>query len=314
MSSAGALRTQGNEAFRQKQYFEAYRLFLDAIQKYPQTAKSELSQAYTQLSATELILEKCPQAILSASKAIEYDKSNYRAYFRRGNAYAESMSWQEAYNDYETACEMQPDEQYIKQRLQQAKNALLELGKWQDKPAAPPSVSPSKQNPAPISRPPVPESPPPKRPPASPAPPKSASTPVVRPQETKSKWDIPYAERLAKDLMNDRRPSIAEFREMIIAAEEMHRRMPNIVSLTIGRKICIVGDTHGQYQDVVGIFDRFGNPSSQNPYLFNGDIVDRGSMGVEILVLLLAWKLADPSCMYFNRGNQYVYFCESNTQ
>jgi tetratricopeptide (TPR) repeat protein len=300
MTSAGALRNLGNEAFQQTRYWDAQRLFLDAIKKYPETAKSELSQVYAQLSAAELILEKCPQAILSATKAIEYDSSNYTAYVRRGNAYCENMSWQEAYNDYETASQMQPDEQSIKQRLQRAKNALLKLGQWQEKPPPPP--------PAPVSR---PQPAPPKKPPP---PQKATLTPAALSQEARSKWASSYADALAKDLMNDRRPPLAEFRELIIAADEMHRRMPNIVSLTVDRKICIVGDTHGQYQDVIGIFEKFGNPSSQNPYLFNGDMVDRGSMGIEILILLLAWKIADPASIYFNRGNQYAYFCESNPQ
>jgi serine/threonine-protein phosphatase 5 len=67
--------------------------------------------------------------------------------------------------------------------------------------------------------------------------------------------------------------------------------------------LIIVGDTHGQYQDVYNIFRTFGYPSSKNPYLFNGDIVDRGSLGIEILISLFAWKLAIPDSIYINRGN-----------
>jgi serine/threonine-protein phosphatase 5 len=68
--------------------------------------------------------------------------------------------------------------------------------------------------------------------------------------------------------------------------------------------IHIVGDVHGQYPDVVAIFSTCGNPSANNPYLVNGDFVDRGSMGVEVLIALIAWKLVDARSIHLNRGNQ----------
>ena len=37
------------------------------------------------------------------------------------------------------------------------------------------------------------------------------------------------------------------------------------------------GDTHGQFYDLLNIFETFGYPSETNPYLFNGGRLDRGS-------------------------------------
>lgn len=67
-------------------------------------------------------------------------------------------------------------------------------------------------------------------------------------------------------------------------------------------KLYICGDTHGQLQDVLWIFDTHGLPSPSNAYLFNGDMADRGANASEILCLILAYKLACPECIYFNRG------------
>jgi serine/threonine-protein phosphatase 5 len=76
----------------------------------------------------------------------------------------------------------------------------------------------------------------------------------------------------------------------------------------------IVGDVHGQYQDLVTVFGKFGLPSARTPYLFNSALLDRGSMGVEMLAAVLAWKLTDPSSVYINRGNQFVLSGRSRTE
>eukprot|EP00929_Paragymnodinium_shiwhaense_P080536 TRINITY_DN42009_c0_g1_i1.p1 TRINITY_DN42009_c0_g1~~TRINITY_DN42009_c0_g1_i1.p1 ORF type:complete len:980 (+),score=227.17 TRINITY_DN42009_c0_g1_i1:79-3018(+) len=65
----------------------------------------------------------------------------------------------------------------------------------------------------------------------------------------------------------------------------------------------IVGDTHGQFEDVLWLFFEHGEPSPSNVYLFNGDVTDRGSSAAEILILLLLFKLWDPTCVHMNRGN-----------
>lgn len=46
-----------------------------------------------------------------------------------------------------------------------------------------------------------------------------------------------------------------------------------------------------------------GLPSTENPYVFNGDFVDRGSFSVEVIVTLMAWKVLNPRCMHLTRGN-----------
>jgi len=68
-------------------------------------------------------------------------------------------------------------------------------------------------------------------------------------------------------------------------------------------RLTVCGDTHGQYYDVLNIFEMNGWPNATNPYLFNGDFVDRGSFSVEVILTFLLWKLHDPNCIYLTRGN-----------
>lgn len=68
-------------------------------------------------------------------------------------------------------------------------------------------------------------------------------------------------------------------------------------------RLTVCGDTHGQYYDVLNIFEMNGFPDRTNPYLFNGDFVDRGSFSVEVILTYLLFKLHDPECIYLTRGN-----------
>lgn len=53
----------------------------------------------------------------------------------------------------------------------------------------------------------------------------------------------------------------------------------------------VVGDIHGQLQDLFSIFTINGLPCPQNHYIFNGDFVDRGPCGAEVLLTLCAFKV-----------------------
>ena len=66
----------------------------------------------------------------------------------------------------------------------------------------------------------------------------------------------------------------------------------------------IVGDLHGQLFDLLYIIESEGPPSAAAPYVFLGDLVDRGPFGLEILLILLIYQLIDPSSVYFLRGNR----------
>lgn len=85
--------------------------------------------------------------------------------------------------------------------------------------------------------------------------------------------------------------------------------MPNTVAVHIGSedKLTIVGDIHGQLEDLLHILDEAGLPSTNNRYIFNGDFVDRGDQGVEVMILLLTLFVALPEYVTLNRGNHEDY-------
>lgn len=68
-------------------------------------------------------------------------------------------------------------------------------------------------------------------------------------------------------------------------------------------KVVVVGDLHGQFYDLLRIFELAGQPSEENMYMFNGDFVDRGSNSLEVIFTLFALKLQFPKAIFLNRGN-----------
>lgn len=72
--------------------------------------------------------------------------------------------------------------------------------------------------------------------------------------------------------------------------------------LELEAPIKIVGDIHGQYHDMLRLFENGGFPPTAN-YLFLGDYVDRGKQGLECICLLLAFKIRFPENFFLLRGN-----------
>ena len=91
-----------------------------------------------------------------------------------------------------------------------------------------------------------------------------------------------------------------ELKYLCIKSMEIFMQESSFLELTAPIIIC--GDIHGQYRDLIRLFD-FGGSPQKKQYLFLGDYVDRGKNSIECIALLLAYKVKYPKNIYLLRGN-----------
>ncbi|XP_022734376.1 serine/threonine-protein phosphatase PP1-like [Durio zibethinus] len=92
----------------------------------------------------------------------------------------------------------------------------------------------------------------------------------------------------------------SEIRQICLTAKKLFLTQPNLLELEAPINIC--GDIHGQYSDLLRLFEYGGFPPKAN-YLFLGDYVDRGKQSIETICLLLAYKIKFPDNFFLLRGN-----------
>lgn len=119
---------------------------------------------------------------------------------------------------------------------------------------------------------------------------------------------IAYVDTIIEKLLSVRgsRPgrqvhlSEEELRFLCTTCRQIFLSQPALLELVAPIKIC--GDTHGQYYDLLRLFEYGGFPPDAN-YLFLGDYVDRGKQSVETIALLMAYKIKFPENFFIMRGN-----------
>ncbi|XP_056167923.1 serine/threonine-protein phosphatase 7-like isoform X3 [Syzygium oleosum] len=95
--------------------------------------------------------------------------------------------------------------------------------------------------------------------------------------------------------------------KLIDSADNILSQEPNCVIINCSvedSRVVVIGDIEGQYHDLLSLmYDHVGLPSEKLFFVFNGNYVGKEPWGLEVLLVLLAWKIVMPSRVCLLRGN-----------
>jgi len=92
----------------------------------------------------------------------------------------------------------------------------------------------------------------------------------------------------------------AQIKTLLGQTREVLQQQSAFLELEAPINVC--GDVHGQFHDLLRMFEYGGFPPDSN-YLFLGDYVDRGKQSLETIVLLFGFKARNPENFFLLRGN-----------
>jgi len=92
---------------------------------------------------------------------------------------------------------------------------------------------------------------------------------------------------------------------ILIEAFKSFKDLPNVIEIDTTKfsSFTVCGDLHGDFTDLMTIFEKNGWPSETNSFLFNGDFIDRGKQSCEVILTLFAFRALYPNSFFLARGN-----------
>ena len=113
-----------------------------------------------------------------------------------------------------------------------------------------------------------------------------------------------YSEReldaMIQKILNGALPTEIEIENVCRQGQKIFEKDQTLIY--VKTPVTVVGDIHGQFQDLLEVFRICGGVPYSN-YLFLGDYGDRGYQSVECFMLLLLMKLRYPARITMLRGN-----------
>jgi len=280
---ADELKNQANECFKKKEYNGAIDLYSQAIEL--ETDAKKLAILYANRSFAHLKVESFGYALTDAQEAVKNDAAYIKGYYRRAASNVALGKFKIALADYELVYKRRPSDDDAKAKYTECNKIVKRLAF--EKAIAVDKVEKSL---AEMFR--------------------DLESIAIEddyrgPHLEDGKVTVKFMQALL-DWYRDQKKLHRKYAYKILCDVDAYfRTQPTMVDVEIpdDSKFTICGDIHGQFYDLLNIFAINGLPSETNPYLFNGDFVDRGSFSVECIFTLFGFKLLYPNHFFMARGN-----------
>ncbi|KAH7874600.1 phosphoprotein phosphatase [Lentinula edodes] len=280
IAAAAALKAQANKAFTSHDFPNAARLYGEAIEKNPNESTLWCNRAYARMK-----LEEFGYAISDASQAIKLDPKYAKAYYRRGTCYLQTLNHQKSISDFKKVLALEPQNNTVRSQLQATQKLYrkLEFEKAIEL--------------------------------------EGEKNPVDRCHEIIAEGGCELDKAYTGPKLNvtdegkyQITPEMVQngktlpkryVWEIVLGAYEHFIKEESLVTVNIEEGVTcdVIGDVHGQFYDLLHLYSLTGKPEPQHYLLMNGDLVDRGSWSIEVILTAFAYKWLYPKYMYINRGN-----------
>ena len=288
------LKEEGNVFLKAQKYALAAEKYTNALDLQPHPIY------YANRAQAMIKLESYGSAISDANEAIKMDSSYIKAYYRRGSAHFALGKYKEALKDFQSVARIVPKDPDAIKKLKSCEKAVKAIAfskalevDYRDQAITSMDISHILVE-------------------------DSYDGPRL-PDEIDENGGINVPRSFIVEMIEYFKSQKLIHRKYVLlilrAARDIFSKSSSLLRLSLPEEsegdekekiqshFTVCGDTHGQYYDFCNILLLGGFPSSKNPYLFNGDFVDRGSFSFEVVFTLIAIKVSDPDAIFMLRGN-----------
>ncbi|KAL1704966.1 Metallo-dependent phosphatase-like protein [Schizophyllum commune] len=286
-AEAAKLKSEANKAFAAHDFAKAVELYSSAIEKNPGDATIWCNRAYARMK-----LEEFGYALNDATQAATIDPKYAKAYYRRATCYLQTLRPQLAVADFKRVLQIEPKNETVRAQLTSTQKLIRKI-EFEKAIEVEGEKSPVERCREIIAE-------------GGCDVDKGYAGPKL-PQDEDGKYTITleFVRAMIEWFKDGKALPKRYVWEIVLAANDIFSKEDSLVTLDIPEDVTIdvIGDVHGQYYDLLHLYSLTGEPSEKHYLLMNGDLVDRGSWSIEVILTALSFKWLYPKYMFINRGN-----------